>query len=113
LCRSLAFLLFPLAVSGQNTHPILAIGSAAPDFSLPDVDGNTHRLMEYASSPILVVVFTCNRCPIAQMYERRIQQVDLDYCNKGVAVIAIQPKDPHAMRIDELVLPTSATAWRR
>jgi peroxiredoxin len=111
--RSLAFFLFPLAVLGQNTHPILAIGSAAPDFSLPGVDGKTHSMVEYASSPILEVVFTCNHCPIAQMYERRIQQVDLDYRNKGVAVVAIQPNDPHAIRIDELVLPKSATAWRR
>jgi peroxiredoxin len=100
--RFLAFLLLPLAVLGQNTHPILTIGSAAPDFTLPGVDGKTHSLADYASSPILVVVFTCNHCPIAQMYERRIQQIDLDYRDKGVAVVAIQPNDPHAIRIDEL-----------
>jgi thiol-disulfide isomerase/thioredoxin len=69
---------------------------------LPGEDGKTHSLVEYASSPVLVVVFTGNHCPIAQMYERRIQQVDLDYRNKGAAVVAIQPNDPHAIRIDEL-----------
>ena len=62
----------------------------------------THTLADYASSPILVVVFTCNHCPIAQMYERRIQQLELDYRDKGVAVVAIQPNDPTAIRIDEL-----------
>jgi peroxiredoxin len=98
----LALILIPLSVSGQNTHPILTIGSPAPDFSLPGVDGKTHSLADYASSPILVVVFTCNHCPIAQLYERRIQQMDLDYRDKGVAVVAIQPNDPHAIRIDEL-----------
>src|ERR1700739_1338931 len=60
-------------------HPILALESPAPDFSLPGVDGNTHSLAEYASAPILVIVFICNHCPIAQMYEQRIQQLETDY----------------------------------
>ena len=100
--RVLALLLFPFAVWGQEAHPILAIGAPAPDFSLPGVDGKTHSLTDYASSPILVVVFTCNHCPIAQMYERRIQQLEMDYRDKGVALVAIQPNDPKAIRIDEL-----------
>jgi len=100
--RLLVFLLIPFIALGQSAHPILAIGSPAPNFSLPGVDGKTHSLEDYASSPILVVVFTCNHCPIAQMYERRIQQLALDYREKGVAVVAIQPNDPKAIRIDEL-----------
>src|ERR1700741_4647683 len=99
--RLFAFLLIPFAVFGQTAHPILAIGSPAPDFSLPGVDGKTHALADYASSPILVVVFTCNHCPIAQMYERRIEQLQEDYRDRGVAVVAIQPNDPKAIRIDE------------
>jgi peroxiredoxin len=96
-------LLMTLGVaSAQQVHPILALGSTAPDFALPGVDGHTHKLSDYASSPILVVVFTCNHCPIAQMYEHRIQQLADDYKNKGVAVVAIQPNDPQAIRIDEL-----------
>jgi len=86
----------------ETNHPILAIGAAAPDFSLPGVDGKTHSLAEYAASPILVVVFTCNHCPIAQMYERRIEELQSDYSDRGVAVVAIQPNDPKAIRIDEL-----------
>ena len=69
---------------------------------LPGVDGKVHSLADYASSPILVVVFTCNHCPIAQMYEQRIQQLDLDYRDRSVSVVAIQPNDPKALRIDEL-----------
>jgi peroxiredoxin len=90
------------AASAEEVHPILALGSPAPDFALPGVDGQIHKLSDYASSPILVVVFTCNHCPIAQMYERRIQQLATDYKDKGVAVVAIQPNDPQAIRIDEL-----------
>jgi len=96
------FLLITSTVWGQGSHPILPLGSPAPDFALPGVDGNTHRLSDYAASPILVVVFTCNHCPIAQMYEQRIQQLDDDYRNRGVSVVAIQGNDPKAIRIDEL-----------
>jgi peroxiredoxin len=104
----LVLLAAPLAVtlavpaSAETKHPILALGSPAPDFSLPGVDGKTHRLADYAASPILVVVFTCNHCPIAQMYEQRIQQLDVDYRDRGVSVVAIQGNDPQALRIDEL-----------
>jgi peroxiredoxin len=83
-------------------HPILALGSQAPDFSLPGVDGKNHSLADYASSPVLVVVFMCNHCPIAQMYEQRVQSLTDDYRDKGVAVVSIQPNDPKAIRIDEL-----------
>jgi peroxiredoxin len=97
-------LLLALSVSAwaQESHPILALGSPAPDFNLPGVDGKTHKLADYASSPVLVVVFACNHCPISQMYERRIAQLSEDYHDRGVAVVAIQPNDPTAIRIDEL-----------
>jgi len=100
--KFLLVLVVSLAASAQEVHPTLALGSAAPDFSLPGVDGKTHSLSEYASSPILVVAFTCNHCPIAQMYEQRIQQLAADYKRRGVAVVAIQPNDPAAIRVDEL-----------
>jgi peroxiredoxin len=95
-------LLLATAAWGQTSHPILAIGSPAPDFSLPGVDGQIHRLADYAASPVLVIVFTCNHCPIAQVYEQRIQQLEADYRDRGVALVAIQPNDPKALRIDEL-----------
>jgi peroxiredoxin len=100
--RLLFLLLLASVTAAQTSHPILALGSSAPDFSLPGVDGKTHSLADYAGSPTLVVVFTCNHCPIAQMYEERIQQLETDYGDRGVAVVAIEPNDPKALRIDEL-----------
>ena len=83
-------------------HPTLAVGSTAPDFSLPGIDGRTHTLGEYAASPILAIVFTCNHCPTAQLYENRIKKLDADYRDKGVKLIAIEPKDPSAIHLSEL-----------
>ena len=78
----------------RRLHPIPPLGSPAPDFSLPGVDGKVHKLSDYAASPVLVIVFTCNHCPIASIYEGRIQKMADDYRPKGVAVVAIQPNDP-------------------
>jgi peroxiredoxin len=100
--RVALFLLISLAAWAEDAHPILALGSPAPDFELPGVDGKTHKLSDYSASPVLVVVFTCNHCPIAQMYETRIAKLDGDYRDRGVAVVAIQPNAPEAIRIDEL-----------
>jgi peroxiredoxin len=100
--RAFLFFLVTSSTWGQTAHSILALGSAAPDFSLPGVDGKTHSLNDYAGSPVLAVVFACNHCPISQMYEQRIQQMADDYRDRGVALVVIQPNDPKAIRIDEL-----------
>jgi peroxiredoxin len=80
----------------------LPIGAAAPDFRLPGVDGRTYGLKDFADAKVLVVIFTCNHCPTAQAYEGRIAKLHEDYKDKGVAVVAISPNDPKAVRLDEL-----------
>lgn len=102
LCRLGAIVMMTLAAWAQQAHPILAIGSPAPNFELPGIDGAIHKLSDYSASRVLVVIFTCNHCPIAQMYERRIAQLSADYSSRGVSVVAIEPNDPKAITIDEL-----------
>jgi thiol-disulfide isomerase/thioredoxin len=86
----------------QDGHPVLAIGSAAPDFALPGVDGQIHKLSDYQSSPFLMVMFLCNHCPTSQLYEGRAKKLVADYKDKGVTAVAIQPNDPTAIRLSEL-----------
>jgi peroxiredoxin len=88
--------------SSPDDHPTLAVGTKAPDFSLPGVDGKTYNLNSFKSAAVLVVVFTCNHCPTAQAYEDRLIQLTKDYSSKGVAVVAIMPNDPNAINLDEL-----------
>ena len=90
------------AVCDEGGPPTLAIGSSAPDFCLPGIDGQTHCLKDYAASKVLVVAFTCNHCPTAQLYETRIQQLAGDYRDRGVALVAIEPNNPNAVRLDEM-----------
>lgn len=80
----------------------LAIGSKAPEFSLPGVDGKVYSLRDFSSAGILVIIFTCNHCPTAQAYEERIMQLVRDYKERAVAVVAISPNDPEAVALGEM-----------
>ena len=95
-------LLAPELSQSQQKVKTLEIGRQAPDFNLPGVDGRNYRLADFAKAKILMVIFTCNHCPTAQAYEDRIIKLTSDYQNKGVAVVAISPNDPEAVRLDEL-----------
>jgi peroxiredoxin len=88
--------------TAADVPPILKIGAQAPDFNLPGTDGKMHKLSEYASSNVLVVVFTCDHCPVAQMYEKRIKTLAADYQKRGVTVLAINPNDPRAVHLSEM-----------
>ncbi|HOW68307.1 MAG TPA: redoxin domain-containing protein [Candidatus Paceibacterota bacterium] len=80
----------------------LALGSRAPDFNLPGVDGRQWALGDFAKAKVLVVVFTCNHCPTAQYYEKRIKKLVTDYEARGVSLVAISPNASGAVRLDEL-----------
>jgi peroxiredoxin len=98
---TLALAAAPLAAQPPGFQT-LQIGDAAPDFKLPGVNGKDYSLGDFASAKLLLVVFTCNHCPTAQAYEDRLIKLHADYQDKGVALVAISPNDPLAVRLDEL-----------
>ena len=80
----------------------LEIGAKAPDFRLEGIDDAFYTLDSFASSKLLLVVFTCNHCPTAQAYEDRLIELQDEYGPKGVALVAISPNDPTSVRLDEM-----------
>jgi peroxiredoxin len=90
------------ALKADDAHPILPLGAQAPDFCLPGIDDQTHCLKDYTSGKILAIIFTCNHCPTAQLYEDRIKRLVADYQARGVAFVAIEPNVPQALRLDEM-----------
>ncbi len=89
-------------VQPDASHPVMSIGSSAPDFSLPGVDGKDHTLSEYAGSKVLAIVFDCNHCPESHLYESRIRKLYDDYHEKGVALIAVSPNNPAQIHYADL-----------
>jgi peroxiredoxin len=71
-----------------------AIGSYAPDFELPGVDGEVHHLARYLERFKAVgVVFMCNHCPYVGYYLDRLKQVQTDFQAQGFTLIGINPND--------------------
>jgi peroxiredoxin len=85
-----------------SEHPVLPIGAPLPEFALPGVDGKVHKSSEYAKATVLAVLFESVHCPVSINYEARAEQLYNDYRNKGVALVAINPNNPNAIRLNEL-----------
>src|SRR5437899_11830949 len=71
----------------------LQLGDRAPTFNLPSVDGRTYSLDSFASTPVLVVIFSCNHCPYVQAYEAGMVAIQRDYRDRGVQFVAINAND--------------------
>jgi len=78
----------------------LEIGEKGPDFTLAGTDGRVYSLATFKDAKAVVVVFTCNHCPVAQAYERRFVDLTESYKEKGVAVVAISSNDPETVPQD-------------
>jgi peroxiredoxin len=71
------------------------VGDNATDFKLKNVDGKMVSLSDYSSAKGFIVIFTCNTCPYAKLYEDRINELNQVFLPKGYPVIAINPNDPN------------------
>ena len=70
------------------------IGDVATDFTLKNVDGTMFSLANIKNAKGYIVVFTCNECPFAKMYEDRLIALHNEYAPKGYSVVAINPNSP-------------------
>ncbi|MFZ0492628.1 MAG: thioredoxin family protein [Acidimicrobiia bacterium] len=76
------------------TSTMLPLGTAAPDFQLPDVvTGRTVRRDDFSDRAALLVVFTCNHCPYVKHLEVGIAAFARDYADADLAIVAIAPND--------------------
>ncbi len=89
-------------IMNAEDHKTLAIGSSAPAFSLPGVDGKTYSLDSFREGKILVIVFTADHCPTAQAYEDRIMDLYREFHPKGVEFVLISPNSPEAVCLEEI-----------
>lgn len=71
-------------------NKVLNIGQTAPDWSnVQGTDDKLHGMGDYKNAKVLVVIFTCNHCPVAASYENRLVQLQKDYLGRGVQVVGI------------------------
>jgi thiol-disulfide isomerase/thioredoxin len=81
---------------------MLELGSVAPEFSLPDTNGNTVELQDFSNAKALVVLFICNHCPYVIHIAPALAKLARKYQSKGVQFVAINSNDTSAYPADDL-----------
>jgi len=72
---------------------MLTLGTSAPNFSLPDTEGDIVSLSDFEGAPALLVIFMCNHCPFVKHILRGLVKLVKEYQTKGVAVVGINSND--------------------
>jgi peroxiredoxin len=72
---------------------MLELGTRAPDFALPDTDGRTVALNDFADAPALLVMFLSNHCPFVKHLKGALADLARDYAPRGVAIAGIMSND--------------------
>jgi len=99
-------LLLANPVQAGEFNKKLKIGDQAPEWtSLPGVDGKSHSLSELKDKDVVVMVITCNHCPVAVAYEDRL--VDFAKKHAGpdskVALVAINVNNLEADKLPKMI----------
>lgn len=89
---------------------MLALGTAAPDFSLPDVvSGQAVKLADFSDKKALLVMFVCAHCPYVVHVQPELARLARDYADKSVGFVAITANDV-AQYPQDAPQPTAAMA---
>lgn len=86
-----AYLLFSTSATNPKGY---SVGDIVEDFALINVSGDTISLSDFRDEKGIIVIFTCNHCPFAQLYEQRIIDLHRNFAPKGYPVLAINPNSP-------------------
>jgi peroxiredoxin len=78
----------------QTPSTMLALGTPAPDFSLPEpATGRIVSLSDFQDAPALLVMVICNHCPFVKHIRTELARFGRDYQAKGLAMVAISAND--------------------
>ncbi|MBN2473922.1 MAG: thioredoxin family protein [Pirellulales bacterium] len=80
-------------VSCGQAAPLKVSDAAPPWAGIPGIDDKEHALADCKKAKAVVLVFTCNHCPVAVAYEDRLVALQKDYASKGVQVVAVCVND--------------------
>jgi peroxiredoxin len=73
---------------------MLPLGTAAPDFRLPEVtSGKLVGLDDFPDAKAFLVMFICRHCPYVRHVQSELARIGNDYAGKPVGIIAISSND--------------------
>lgn len=77
----------------RTPSTMLPLGTPAPDFTLPNVDGRTVTLADAAGPKGTLVMFICNHCPFVKHVADQLAALGRDCLPQGIGVVAISSND--------------------
>lgn len=77
----------------RTASTMLPLGSQAPDFLLPNVDGQKMTLSDFQGQAGLLVIFMCNHCPFVVHLRPHLASFAKEYTAKGLAIVGISSND--------------------
>ncbi|HET6722337.1 MAG TPA: redoxin domain-containing protein, partial [Chitinophagaceae bacterium] len=78
----------------RTPSTMVALRTAAPDFSLPDtVSGKNFTLENVKGKLATVIMFICNHCPFVKHVNPELVKLANDYKNRGIGFVAISAND--------------------
>ena len=77
----------------ETRSQMLALGTEAPAFTLPDPDGNQFSLADGEGANAYLVMFICNHCPFVRHVAEELARIGQDYGTQNVAIYAINSND--------------------
>ncbi|MCZ2342940.1 MAG: thioredoxin family protein [Bacteroidales bacterium] len=105
LVLGLTLLAIPSVTRAGQFNKVLSVGDPAPAWeNLEGTDGQKHSLQDFKDHDVVVVVFTCNSCPVAEGYEDRILAFAQKHAGKGskVGLVAINVNTVPADRLPKM-----------
>lgn len=82
-----------LVVCISATQSKSDIGLVIPDFTLRNIDGKMISTVDYKNAKGFIVIFTCNHCPFAKLYSKRMNNLNGKYSKLNIPLIAINSMD--------------------
>lgn len=79
---------------------MLPLGTPAPSFRLPDLDGRMVSPGDVRDAPALLVAFICHHCPFVRHIRQEFSRFAREYQARGLAVLAINSNDVTAFPED-------------
>jgi peroxiredoxin len=77
----------------KTASTMLPLGTLAPDFRLPDTNGQVVSLADFRDAPVLLVIFMCNHCPYVKHIRHELAELAREYQARRVAIVGINSND--------------------
>ena len=78
----------------KTPSTMLPLGTAAPNFELPDVvTQKAVSLGTFADSKALLVMFICQHCPFVKHVQSELAKIGRDYGDRSLGIVAISAND--------------------